>query len=299
MLVVVFCCDPMSRRRVDSAWASEADAARAVGAEIVLVSYEALVDERDATDAVRSVPPSPAPRLAVYRGWMLTPERYEALFAALLARGVRLVNDPAAYRHAHWLPEWLPLASEETPRSAVIPQGASLVERAVAATEAFADAALVVKDYVKSRKHEWREACFIPCASDREAAAQVIARFVELQGSDLQGGLVLREFVPLASAGAHPVSGMPLGIEARVFFLDATPVSISPYWDEAGDVVPPLESFAALARRVRSRFFTMDLGLREGGTWLVIEIGDGQVSSLPSRADPSVLYRGLVERLHD
>jgi hypothetical protein len=33
----------------------------------------------------------------------------------------------------------------------------------------FGDAPLVLKDYVKSQKHAWDEACFIPSASDRKA----------------------------------------------------------------------------------------------------------------------------------
>jgi hypothetical protein len=59
---------------------------------------------------------------------MLRSEQYASLYAALLDRNVRLINDPAAYRHCHELPEsyeciakctpgtvWLPLAPGDSP----------------------------------------------------------------------------------------------------------------------------------------------------------------------------------------
>lgn len=102
---VVFCCDPDNRQAPDAAFAAEAEAAVAIGGRYSLVSYESLVDDDDAPRAVRRVERQSAPVTAVYRGWMLTPDQYEALYAALEQRGVRLVNDPAAYRHCHWFPQ--------------------------------------------------------------------------------------------------------------------------------------------------------------------------------------------------
>ena len=90
----------------------------------------------------------------------------------------------------------------------------------------FGSAAVVVKDFVKSRKHEWAEACFIPSASDRAAVERVVRRFLELQGDDLSEGLVFREFADFEPLGRHPKSGMPLTKEFRLFFLDRQPLPI-------------------------------------------------------------------------
>src|SRR5450432_3294033 len=57
----------------------------------------------------------------------------------------------------------------------------------------FGEKPIIVKDYVKSRKHEWNEACYIPCASDRQAVERVVMGFLHLQGEDLNEGLVFRE----------------------------------------------------------------------------------------------------------
>ena len=51
------------------------------------------------------MPEQAEPCLAMYRGWMLKPSTYGRLYEALAAKGLRLVNDPAAYVHCHHLPE--------------------------------------------------------------------------------------------------------------------------------------------------------------------------------------------------
>src|SRR5215472_14046339 len=102
--LVLFCANPLHPRSPDDAYALEVEAVKKAEAPHALVSYEALVDEDDAARAVRFVPPQAAPTLAIYRGWMLRPERYAKLYHALSARNIMLINDPAAYTHCHFLP---------------------------------------------------------------------------------------------------------------------------------------------------------------------------------------------------
>ena len=155
-----------------------------------------------------------------------------------------------------------------------------------------------MKDFVKSRKHEWEEACFIPSASDRGAVERVVRRFLALQGPDLSEGLVFREFVEFEPLGRHSRSGMPLTKEFRIFFLDGLPIFRTPYWEEADyeGETPPIVHFAETASRVRSRFFTMDVAKRRDGDWMIVELGDGQVAGLPEHADLEAFYRALVNR---
>ncbi|HEY3063178.1 MAG TPA: ATP-grasp domain-containing protein [Chloroflexota bacterium] len=65
---------------------------------------------------------------------------------------------------------------------------------------------------MKSRKHEWNEACFIPSAADRAGAERVVKRFVELQGDDLAQGLVFREL------GDGQVAGLPDSADPAEFY---------------------------------------------------------------------------------
>jgi hypothetical protein len=294
----LFCADPLAPREPDAAFATEASAVRELGVPLALVDYERL-EGGDAPAAVRRVPRGLG-ETAVYRGWMLRPEGYRLLYDALAARGAHLVNDPEAYARAHCLPGWYPALEGHTPRSVWMPlEGDVAMDDEMALLRPFGDAPLVLKDWVKSRKHEWAEACFIPSASDRGAVERVVRRFLELQGGDLVGGLVFREHVRLVSAGRHPKSGMPLSREIRLFFLDGEVVAAFPYWDEVDDdgAMPPLDPLRDLARRVQTRFLTMDVAALERGGWIVLEIGDGQVSGLPDRADRRAFYRELAKRL--
>ncbi len=290
--------DPLSPRRVDEAFDSEASAARACGWELGRVNHEALV--RGDADFLVDVPRRDVSGTAVYRGWMLRPGQYRRLYEALQARGLALVNTPEAYAHGHHLPGWYDAVREWTPRTVWTRQVEAGAEEAwMRLLEPWGDRPVLVKDFVKSRKHEWAEACFIPSARDRAAVVRVARRFLELQGEDLNEGLVFREYVELVPLEAHPRSGMPRVREFRVFVLDGRPLLVTPYWDDVdgAEAGPVLESFAEPLARVQSRFFTADVAQRRDGTWTLIEIGDGQVSGLPGRASLHAFFSGLKSRL--
>ncbi|MGI4792159.1 MAG: ATP-grasp domain-containing protein [Janthinobacterium lividum] len=249
---------------------------------------------------MRRVAPAPEDgEIGVYHGWMMTTQQYEALFDALADRRVTLVNTPEQYEHCHYLPRWYKTLAGHTPRSVWAQAGDTSLPRLMVLIKEFSDHPVIVKDFVKSRKHEWLDACFIPSAADAEAVAQVTGKFLELQGDELSGGLVLREFVEFELLGSHAKSGMPLTWEFRLFFLDGQPVQVSKYWDQgnyAGET-PPLEHFTRLAANVESRFFTMDVAKTKHGEWLVVELGDAQVSELPEDAALEGIFGKLNEAI--
>ncbi len=238
--------------------------------------------------------------LAVYRGWMLKPADYQRLELALAERGFRLINNTQAYVQCHHLPNWYPLLESSTPKSVWMPvsHGVALSE-VMNLLKPFGTSPVILKDYVKSRKHEWNEACFIPSAADPFAVERVVRRFLELQEDDLNEGLVFRKFVEFEPLATHPISGMPLTREYRLFVLDKVVIFRSEYWSEGqyGTDRLPSERFAEELAAVPSRFFTADIAKVQHGDWLVIELGDGQVSGLPENADPLKFYQSLAAGL--
>ena len=88
---------------------------------------------------------------------------------------------------------------------------------------------------------------------------RVARRFIELQADDLTGGLVLRAFEQFEPLGRHQHSGMPLTKEFRIFLLDGNPLFSARYWpgEDYGELRAPLDEFAGVAARLRSRFHTM------------------------------------------
>jgi hypothetical protein len=293
---LVYCSEPFSPTRVDSAYEKEAESATGAGLEYELVDFEALVDHQKPAAAVRRVKAASNPQLAVYRGWMLKPANYSQLYEALYEKGLRLINTPAAYKHCHHFPESYSVIKEHSPASVFVPLDESAgIEGIMRVLAPFGNRPVILKDYVKSRKHEWYEACYIPSASDRESVEKVVNRFLELQGDDLNEGLVFRQYVSFQPLASHSKSGMPLTKEYRLFFLDGGLLYSLEYWEE-GDysgVFPPANLFAEVARVVQSRFFTMDVAQRLDGEWEIIELGDAQVAGLPDNADVDKFYSVL------
>ncbi|MFF0412177.1 ATP-grasp domain-containing protein [Kitasatospora sp. NPDC004745] len=316
--------DPLNPRRPDPHFAWEARLLRESGGEHHLVDHDALLAGR-AEEAVLRVPRGSGPLW--YRGWMLPSARYAEFSAALTARGGHLLTSAAGYATAHELPGWYGVFEGATPPSTWIPTAGAAPaaeELAAAAARLGGSGPAIVKDYVKSRKHEWHEACYVPELADLAAVGRVVARFVELQGEFLAGGVVLRRFErfaglpdagrgvggPGAAApggagtgadgtgdGAHGLGdGAGRAAEARVWWLDGEPVLVGPHPDGPRHTVEPdLDGVQALVRTLGCRFVTTDLAYRaDGSGWRVVEVGDGQVSELPHGIDASGLLTSLI-----
>ncbi len=278
-VTILMCADPLNPRRVDQHFAREAEAVRALGGSIALIDHDAL--ERGETDAaVARVPRGLG--TAWYRGWVISPVRYAALAAALSPRDVTLAVPPDGYQKAHELPGWYDTFAGVTPASVwlPIPPGATPApDKLAQLVRPLRPGPAIVKDYVKSRKHEWDDACFIPDLTDVARLHAVVARFVERQGDYLAGGVVIREHEPYE------------GGEARVWWVDGEPVLISPHPDTPDrHPHPRTDPIAPCVRALGCRFITTDLALRADGAWRVVEVGDGQVSDLPQVAEPADLY---------
>ncbi|NYI04763.1 ATP-grasp domain-containing protein [Allostreptomyces psammosilenae] len=286
---VLYCGDPLRPRRVDPHFAAEAESVRRLGGVVARIDHDALV-RGEVERAVEGVPIGLGS--AWYRGWMVSAAQYDALAVALRDRGCRLLVSPERYRTAHELPGWYRVFEELTPLSVWTPSAPGVVPspgELAALVAPLGAGPAVVKDYVKSRKHEWDDACFVPEVTDTAGLRRVVARFVELQGDALAGGIVVRAFERFAGAGG---GGAP---EARVWWVDGEPVVVGPHPDTSGEAPrPELERVRPVVRRLGCRFVTTDLVARTDGEWRVVEVGDGQVSDLPRRMDPSALMEALL-----
>ena len=275
---LLFCSDPLAPRRVDGQYAAEAELVRDAGAPVALIDHDALL-AGDAAAAVRRVPAGLGP--AWYRGWMIPSDAYAALVDALDARGVELMTSPEDYRRAHELPGWYAVFADVTPPSVWSVGVPSDIAALVAPLPAGPG---IVKDYVKSRKHEWLEACFVPDLGDRAAVEAVVGRFVERQAEFLAGGVVVRAYEDFDSGG-----------EARVWWVDGAPVLVTPHPDTPTlRPEPKLDAVAPLVAELGCRFVTTDLARRTDGVWRVIEVGDAQVSGIAAADHFGALLPALL-----
>lgn len=299
---VIFCANPLVSKKVDMDYENEYKVAKSLGFKVELLSFEDLVDMDNPGSAVEKIKPSVEPECAVYRGWMLKPDRYRKLYNALKSRNIELINSPDNYRFCHYLPDSYDVIRNYTPNTIWFKKGQiskALDKVCEILIKTFGEAPIMIKDYVKSRKHDWEEACFIPDASDSIKVKQVVNKFLELQGDELNEGIVFRQFLKLEFLIHHSKSNMPLTKEFRIFFLEGEPLQEFYYWDEGNyaELKPDLTPFLEVAKKINSRFFTMDVAKVENSGWVIIEIGDGQVSGLPDNADLNKFYSKLKDRL--
>ena len=269
---ILFCNHILYPHRVDPDYEDEYRAAE--GHNCALFSYEALAD-----GALKLYGQSIS-GLTIYRGWMMKPEMYRKLYDALEEKGIYLINTPAEYARYHLLPGWYEDFKDVT--AASVWTIGSKKEDVLQAAKTL-EGSYIVKDYVKSRKHEWYDACFVKNIQNTSALETVVNNFITRQGEDLTGGIVLRKFEPLKQTGFHEQSGMPLSEEYRVFVYAGKILAIDDYWGGiSGSGLNESERrwISAIASRIRSSFVTIDIARRADGTLLVLELGDGQVSGL-------------------
>jgi hypothetical protein len=295
--VVLFPSRP-GTSEVDASFHDEMRAAVGAGFETALVDEGELAFGGD----VRLSRMPHAAGVAIYRGWLLRAPHYQRLSEEIERRGYQLLTSPGAYLNTYHLPEWYSAIEDTglTPRSIWIPGMQFDVAEVAATVEAtFGSSAVILKDYVKSRKHEWFEACFIPDARDTEAVQRVISRFLELQDISLVGGLVFREYWPTNRIGSHPKSRAPLANEHRLFALHGRIFFSAPYWSEVeyGPSRPPEGFTAPVLSRGISPFFAVDVAEREDGGWFVVELNDGGSAGLPQPALTDEFYRALAGAL--
>jgi len=273
--------DPLRGRRADEHFAAEAAATRDAGHGVALIDHDLLTEPDGASRAVARVPAGGG--MAVYRGWMVSSGQYAALADALSARGVTLRTSAGQYRQAHELPGWYPTLARVTP-AAVWTVGDGEEEfRAVCAR--LGPGPAVLRDYVKSMKHYWHEATYIPDAADHAAAWKVAAQFRELREAEFTGGFVLRRFEQFT------------GAEVRTWWTGGTCRLITAHPDTPGELPPGDVSLAPLVPLIGSLalpFVTVDLACRADGTWRLIELGDGQVSDRPASAESGPFLNAVL-----
>lgn len=282
---VLFCANPLNRKTVDEAYADEYKEAAKLF-PCALFSYEDI--ERGKLSVYGDIEGE-----TLYRGWMMRPELYRCFYEKLAAKGIFLVNAPDEYEKYHLLPNWYNDFKEDTPST--VWTDSPDVDKALSLV-AGATGPFIVKDYVKSRKHEWNDACYISRIEDVAEARRVIANFVVRQGSGLVGGIVLRRYENFRIVERHEKSGMPVAEEYRCFVFDGRIISIDGYWNrKAVDALSrdELAWLNGIVARLGSRFVSVDLARKESGELMIVEIGDGQVSGL-QQLDAGRFYRGLM-----
>lgn len=294
-MIILFPSFPFEVRRIDPGFEAEEKAALEAGFKTAHVDTE--FGEGLAFHGLPELRLGDAQERVLYRGWIMKPERHAALETAVLKRGYSPITSQRWYLESYEFPQWYRALEGYTPVSMICPVG-DLGAIAENVARAFGNQAVIVKDYLKSRKHEWWDACFIKPADDRDEVRRVVGNFVERQGEDLAGGLVFREFVEFKRAGTHPKSGMPIIQEWRLFVWQHQVLYAAPYWSVGTYDEPPKWGYGTrrisdAIEKLDSQFFVLDVAQRIDGTWEVVEVNDGGSAGIPEGGSAQDFYVAL------
>jgi hypothetical protein len=231
---------------------------------------------------------------ALYRGWMLRTEQYQAFSENLNEKNIHLLTQPEDYEHLHHLPNTLEIFQNASPQTIISKrpenlESANSFEKIHHDLAIFGTKPIIVKDYVKSRKWDWENACYIRAANDRQEVERVTRNFLIGQGSLFTGGLVYREWLPLEKA--TPSSDV---YEYRAFIFQQRIISLAPRTTENITDKPCLSDFHENIQRISSPFFTVDFAKVIDRNWIVLEVGDGGVSEIPKSVNVQEFYRMIA-----
>ena len=284
--LILFPHQPFSPREIDSEFAAEFEAARTVGFETGFYSHED-VEAGDLELALRELRKGEEQQL-ILRGWMLPGESYREFYQALRSKGYLPVVNPEAYEEAHYLPLAYQHLEGHTSRSSWI-EGDD-IDEAWRLYQGFREHDAILKDWVKSAKSRWKDACYFPAGTTEERFREMFVIFREERGKLFNRGVVFREFLPIVERGSD-VSGLPVIEETRLFFWKGKVVV--PPKGRTPNPMDEAERWEKIAKRFQSPFITMDAVYLTDGTWKIVEVGDAGVSGLPITLDPELFFAAL------
>jgi hypothetical protein len=290
---ILFPQNPLMRKLPEPIFEPEYDAAKALGFACLLFDEEAL-SAGDTEGAFKRLLAGDGGEV-LYRGWILTEERYRSFYDALAGRGYRLVSTTEQYAGVTYFPNYYPKIRDCSP--AAVWTDTPDAYRAWSEARKLGDGPFVLKDHIKSAKHLWHEACFVPKGAGRENFEHIAENLKNEQGKSFFRGFVVKQYVPLKSRG-QSARAYPQCEEYRLFFWKGELLIASHYHRQPENAVD-WTPFVEVARRFDAPFFTMDVALTEAGAWIVVDMGAGECSSLPPSLEPTRFYQALAGRIQE
>lgn len=295
---ILFCSDSIFKHQVDEDYHEELKAVDELSIPYLFFDFDKLVDDGNAEEAIKNIERDKYESV-IYRGWMLTPELYRKLFYSLMTKDLWLINTEHQYINCHWFPSSYNYSAirKNTPKMVFIPKREFELSEIRSYVKPLLKSygtkcPIIIKDYVKSEKHFWNEACFCPDANDTSHVEKVVKKFMELR--DIEGGVIFKEFVDLENVQFDPILKTQTAKEYRLFFLKGQLIDCSKYWESNEyNELPPLDMFEEIGKGIDSNFFSMDVAKKKDGAWTIIELGDGQCSGLTKSCNIKEFYNKL------
>lgn len=289
---ILFPSEPFSSKEVDSAMKAEYEAAKLVGFEVFLFDHDEFI--RSGNLHTNLPYNNSSIEAVILRGWMLKHEQYMRLSFCLPGKGYVLINSVDSYLECHYLPKALPYIQYHSGLVWYTTLAKIDIEDWEPARK-FLGGDVIIKDYVKSEKGN-PDLFLLSKDLTNEEFTNRVMRFVEARGKLFNEGIVLKEVLPLKKYEGQTN-------EWRFFYYKNENLIFNQNSDTPVSVTSPsaymIDELDRIAIKVNSDFFTIDIAELENGTWTILEMGDGQVSGLPTREDAISFYNKLQIKINE
>ncbi|MFN6571566.1 ATP-grasp domain-containing protein [Dendronalium sp. ChiSLP03b] len=232
----------------------------------------------NAENALWHIPEYAKETAGIWVGYIPELERYEAIYQAALAKGIKLLNTPLEHRIALEFDLFYPHLKGLTPESVII----ASTNECIQAGELLGYP-VFIKGAVQSRKQQGWESCV---ANNQEELIRLTEWLLKLKYSS-RSKVIVRKLVKLRHQRLAP-NGFPMGREFRCFIYNQQILKYGYYWDGQDNLSQlskheekQVLSLAILAaERLRVPYIAIDIGQLESGEWIVIETADAQFAGV-------------------
>ena len=203
--LILFPSSYFNASKVDEDLQAEYDAVKATGLfDVILFGYDKWFEEDQLV--IKDIPQ--VERTAVYRGYMMNPEKYERFYQRLLENNIRLITTSEEYELMHIFPNVYELLKEDTAKMEIYPLHTQINIDSIKHTFG----RFMVKDFVKSVK-----GTEFPKYFDKDITQEEFDQWMEVfykyRGNLLTGGICIKEYLNLKHYGNHTN-------EYRVFYIN-------------------------------------------------------------------------------
>ena len=278
--LILFPSSFFSRENVDEDLQKEYDSVIVTGLfDVAIFGYSQWFDEGELLLNKKFA----KEQIAIYRGWMMSPEQYSNFYNLLLKKNIRLLNNPNNYRLFHLFPNIYEILKEDTAKMEIYPLHQQIdIEKLKKNFQKF-----MVKDYVKSVK-----GTDFPKFFDHNVEQKEFDRCMEIfynyRGDLLTGGICIKEFLDLKYYGKNTN-------EYRVFYMNNKVATVTRNSNQENNTPQPPKYLIEKYKNLDSPFYTIDYAELKDGSWKIIEAGDGGVSGLPDTQDYDLFFRKLFQ----
>ncbi|MBW4685884.1 MAG: ATP-grasp domain-containing protein [Komarekiella atlantica HA4396-MV6] len=253
------------------------EAARILGCKVYYIPRDF---ERCGTaeNALWHIPKYAIETAGIWVGYIPEFERYEAIYQATLAKGIKILNTPLEHQKALEFNLFYQYLKGLTPDSVVITSTNECIKAGK-----LLGFPVFVKGTVQSIKMQGWKFCIASNQEELIKLTELLLKFKEHS----RGRVIIRKLVKLRHQRLA-ANGFPMGREFRCFIYNHQVLKYGYYWDGQDDLSKLSQqeekqvlNLAILAsERLGVPYVAIDIGQLESGDWIVIETADAQFAGL-------------------